>query len=196
MRVSHYRNAPQVAGPVDQPGMQLLEPGSYFPDSRVASNANGDSYNSPLSYPGAAGPAPYPTDILSLPRGGESPWIITVQSDEQGVGRSPGQQWPWTVRAEAYNFEPLAYVPFEWEQTGAVSIPGGWSESTDMRTGPERQGWPWQPGNNPYFEQSEGFATNPDSVAVLSDPQQAAYTIGWGYIGDDGGAGTDYEAYG
>lgn len=164
---------------ISQPGMHDEQAGSYFPDSRVASNANPTSFVSPLSYAGG-GPHGHPLDILSLPRGGESPWIIIPQSEEQGVGRSPGQQWPWQTITEAYNFDALAYVPFEWEQTGPTAIPGGWAESTDGRTAPERVRG--MPGSTLYYENAEGYATDPNSVAVLQDPQQVAYTIGWGSL--------------
>lgn len=186
----HHAAARGGAEPVvSQPGMDFDGvAGAYFPNSRVASNANGDSFVSPLSYNGS-GPGGDPLDVLMVPRGGESPWIIIPQSEEQGLGRSPGQQWPWQSLTEAYNFEQLFIMPFEWDQTGPVAIAGGWSDSTDLRTPPERVGWPGQPGARPYYENYQGYATNPDSVAVLNDPQQAAYTIAWGGI--DGGDYSD-----
>lgn len=168
------------------PGLDGVRAGSYFPDSRVASNGE---WISPVSYrEGSQGPAPVPNDVLLIPRGGESPWIIPVPSEEQGFGRSPGHKWPWQIIGESYNFDSLAIMPFENEQTSGFDAPG-WHG----RTPPERPPvFAYQTGGRPYYEQTEGYVTSDiDQVAVTDDPQQAAYTIGWGSL-DTSPVGSGY----
>ena len=184
---AHDANAnpdPTLASP--QPGMGPELAGAYFPNTRVASQAGATSFWSPGSYNGP-GPGGDPNDALMVPRGGESPWIIHNPSDEQGLGRSPGQAWPWQSISERYNFDQLAIMPFEMEQTGGMpGIPGGW----DGRNPPERDRG--LPGRTVYYEQHEGYVTDPNSVAVTQDPQQVAYAIGWGALDDPGGYAEDY----
>lgn len=157
--------------------------GAYFPNSRVASG--GTSFVSPVSY-ADGNPGGAPEDIISLPAGGDSPWVIHNPSDEQGLGRSPGQQWPWKSHSEAYNFEQIAIMPFEQEQTmGMPTIPGGWNG----RNPPEKVGW----SIPRYYEQYEQWASGiagPDSLAVTPQPEDLPYTVAMPPL-DDGS-----QAYG
>jgi hypothetical protein len=193
LTLTHHRaaaNGQATPAEPSQPGLDASLPGSYFPDTRVASVGE---WVSPVSYRGS-GPYPVPNDVLTLPAGGDSPWIIHNQSDEQGIGRSPGQQWPWQIIGESYNFDQLAIMPFEQEQTaGMPAVPGGW----DGRNPPERAAtFARANGGHVYFEQAEGYVTSDiDQIAVTQDPQQAAYTIGWGSLDDPGYMGEDGYGY-
>lgn len=147
----------------------------YFPNSRVASDGE---LVSPLSYPGD-GPAPHPNDASPglVPAGGSSPWIVNVPSDEQGIGRSPGHQWPWMIHTEAYNFDQLAVMPFEHEQTNGMPAGEGYGETGREHTGLVG----FMPGDTNYYEQAQD-AGREFGVVALEDAQSVAYTIGQGFL--------------
>jgi hypothetical protein len=86
------------------------------------------------------------------------------QSDEQGIGRSPGQQWPHMRHTEQFNFASLA---------GA-----GWSGSEGAREDQNvnraaRQGW----SAPVYYEQRGQHYLWPAPVSVDQAPSQAYTTL-------------------
>lgn len=122
----------------------------YFPDGRVASRAVAFSPVSQTDSPNAiqAQDAPDPTR----------------QSDEQGVGRSPGQQWPHMRHVEQFNFASLAV--------------SGWAGAEGARENQDvnrsvRQGWSMPV----YYEQRGQHYLWPAPISISQAPSQAYTTL-------------------
>lgn len=96
----------------------VLIPGDYGPEGHVASR--GPDNLSPVTQPVPMHGPPNMQQMTGVP---DNP----RQSDEQGMGRSPGQRWPHMPRAIPFNFDSLTNM--------------GWNGEAIPLVLPTRQGW-------------------------------------------------------
>jgi hypothetical protein len=118
----------------------------YFPDSRVAVDA---VQLSPVTQPE---PMHGPDNVQLFQSMPDPP----RESDEQGIGRSPGQRWPHMPHVEQYSFDSLA---------NAAWHPGEVAPR-------DEQGW----SAPMYYEQAVGSHHVWPGPVAITDPSTQVYT--------------------
>lgn len=124
----------------------------YFPNGGVASKA---TTTIPVTQPE---PMHGPDNIQLF----QSPPDPPRQSDEQGVGRSPGQRWPHMPHPLPFNLDSLTNMAWH---PGEVVVP-------------ERQGW----SAPVYYQQAVGSHHVFPSPIIIADAPSLTYS-GLGVVG-------------
>lgn len=149
--------AATIPSPVD-PVPYTAQVETYFPNSRVASDGE---WVSPLTQGGPDGSLERIPNELVGPV--NAVWEKPRDSEEQGLGRSPGFTWPWQFHVDAFNLDSLSIMGFE--------------TFIDANMQPDRQGW----SIPTYYEQFQGAGEEYGAVSI-DDANSLAYTYGYGSV--------------
>lgn len=138
----------------------------YFPDGRVANNSAQLSPVTGSDMPGVPNVQQFQTG--AYPARDDGPQY----SWDQGLGRSPGQQWPHMPHREQYSFDKEQVLGFGSMEDGTADLPAD-SNANPLLGKAERQGWtPLGPAiaGQYYGQEVNQHQWYPEPVPIMEHP--------------------------